>query len=379
MEQTPRFRQWPQHRAKAYHTMMEALAMAYNFAVAPRMFHPRLQVHTGWQTDFYTLGQNAPDLHYALTFVDGRQTYRLSGRYGDCVLILAQVLNHLSGHPESKAVGNYDLSTFEFNADGSFEIILSAVKQPGNWIPLIGGCRNHFILFRRFMGDWNQDGGELKLERISEIPLDYYDADEFDEAAMAHRIDRATNFLRYLVRDFNINLFDSYARFAGEMNRMAFLPGTVTSQVGSPTSNYAMAAFDLAEDEALIVELRPTPDGVYWSLQTGDVWSRSLNFTHRQTSVNMHHAAIDADGGFRAVVAHQDPGVANWLDTTGRRQGTVVFRNYRATAQPVPATRKVKVSEIFHWLPQDTKRIGLEQRREALRRRREGFLKLLGE
>jgi len=34
MEATARFRDTPQHRAKAYHTLMEMQAMAYTFAVA---------------------------------------------------------------------------------------------------------------------------------------------------------------------------------------------------------------------------------------------------------------------------------------------------------------------------------------------------------
>jgi hypothetical protein len=379
IEQSPRFKQWPQHRAKAYHTLLEALAMAYNFAVAPRMHHPRLRVNTGWQTDVYTLGQNAPDLFYAVCTLDGRQSYRLSGRFGDCVLMLGQVINHLSGHPDSKVIGNYDFSTFKTGADGSFEIIVSADEHDGNWMRLDRNCHHHFLLFRRFMGDWHDDPGQLRIERIGEIPLDHYDAEEFDEAAVAHRIDTATNFLRYLIRDFNLNLYEMYTKTGGGFNHMAYLPGTITSQVGSPTSNYAMAVFDLKDDEALIIELKPLPDGVYWSLQAGDVWSRSLNFTHRQTSVSMRHAKVDADGGFRAVVAHRDPGVANWIDTTGRNQGTVVFRNYRATGSPVPATRKAKFSEILDLLPKGTARISPDERKAALQRRREGFLKLHGE
>ncbi|GLR68457.1 hypothetical protein GCM10010909_31380 [Acidocella aquatica] len=379
MEDSSRFKDIPQHRAKAYHTMMEALAMCYNFAVAPRMHNPRLFVNTGWQTEMYTLGQNGPDLHYAVTFLDGRQTYRLTGNYGDCVLILAQVLNHLSGHPDSRAIGNYDFSTFEIGADGSFEFILSADEHKGNWIKLDRESPYHFLLFRRFMGDWNDKPCTMQLDRISEIADDYYDADEFDETAMAARIDRATEFLRYMIRDFNINLYEFYTKNGGGFNHMAFLPGTVTSQVGSPSSNYAMAVFDLAPDEALVIELDRLPDGVYWSLQAGDVWSRSLNFTYRQTSISMRHAAVDADGGFRAVVAHKDPGVANWIDTTGHLQGTVVFRNYRATREPVPSTRKVKFAELTSVLPAGTVKMTPAERVEALRKRRAGFLKLHGE
>jgi hypothetical protein len=393
MTDSDRFKSVPQHRAKAYHTMLEALAMAYNFAIAPRMTHPRLQINTGWQTDVYTLGQNGPDLYYALTFLDGHQTYRLTGKYNAAVLILCQVIKHLSGHPDSVVVGSHDLSSFDIAEDGSFEFIVSAEKHEGNWIPLDPDSPYQFLLFRRFMGDWNQDKPELSIERISDIPPDHYDADEFDEETMAARIDRATAFLKYLIRDFNMNLYEWYVGNASNQsdtptagdhaqigfNRLAFLPGTITSTVGSPASNYAMAMFDLAEDEALILELDQLPDGIYWSLQLGDVWSRSLNYMYRQTSVSMFHAAVDGDGGFRAVVAHKDPGVKNWLDTTGHVQGAIVFRNYNATREPVPKSTKVKFADIMDHLPRDTTMMSPEERAEALRQRHAGVLKLHGE
>ncbi|MET0660436.1 MAG: hypothetical protein ABW110_20010, partial [Steroidobacteraceae bacterium] len=74
MESTPRFQQTPQHRAKGYHTLMEMQAMAYNFAVAPRMLNPRIFVNSGWQTGQSTLGQNGQDFVYGVAFVDGRHT-----------------------------------------------------------------------------------------------------------------------------------------------------------------------------------------------------------------------------------------------------------------------------------------------------------------
>jgi hypothetical protein len=365
MTSEKRFHDWPQHRAKAYHAMMEALAMCYNFAIAPRMTHPRVQVNTGWFSDFYTLGQNGPDLHYALFFLDGAQTYRLTGSYGDCRLILFQLINHLSGHPDSRAIADHDLEAFT-GADGSFEIILSASKQPGHWIKLDPDCDRHFVLMRRFMGGPHERPSTLKLERTSTIFENHYDAEEFDETAMARRIDAATGFLRYLINDFNLKLFTTYVGVGGGLNNMAFLPGTITSQVGSSFSNYAMAGFDLAEDEALIITLDPLPDGVYWSIQLGDVWSRSLNYMYRQTSLNMAQVEMDSDGACRFVVAHRDTGVANWLDTTGRHQGTVVFRNYKATGQPVPQTVKVKLSEVMAHLPTDTKRVSATERAATL-------------
>ena len=379
MTRSERFQQWPQHRAKAYHTMMEALAMAYNFAIAPRMDQPRLQTNTGWFADMYTLGQNGPDLFYCLTFLDGAQEYRLSGNVGDSPLMLFQIISHLSGHPDSKVIGNHDFADFTIAPDGSFDVAISAREQPGNWMRLDPDCERHFILMRRFMGHPSDKAPVVRLTRTSELPTGHYDADEFDEEAMARRIDAATAFLKYLIHDFNLQLFESYSKVGGGYNNMAFLPGTVTSQVGSPTSNYAMAVFDLAEDEALIITLNPMPNGVYWGLQLGDIWSRSLNFTQRQTSLNMKTTVADADGACRVVVAHSDPGVANWLDTTGRRQGTVVFRNYKTLTQPVPATLKAKLADLYAYLPHATARVAGGQRAVSLEARRLAYIALHGE
>jgi hypothetical protein len=343
------------------------------------MDQPRLQTNTGWFADMYTLGQNGPDLFYALTFLDGAQEYRLTGNVGDSPLILFQVISHLSGHPESKVFGNHDFADFVIAADGSFEVAISARQQQGNWIPLDPDCERHFVLIRRFMGHPGDKAPAMRLTRTSPLAPGHYDPEEFDEVVMARRIDAATAFLKYLIHDFNLQLFEAYSKVGGGYNNMAFLPGTVTSQVGSPTSNYAMAVFDLAGDEALIVTLSPLPDGVYWGLQLGDVWSRSLNFTQRQTSLNMKTVVPDLDGACRVVVAHADPGVANWLDTTGRQQGTVVFRNYKTGSQPVPATLKVKLADLHSHLPHTTPRVSPEERAATLEARRLAYIALHGE
>ena len=380
IESSPRFRDTPQHRAKAYHVLMEMQAMAYNFIIAPRREHPRVFVNCGWQSDQYTLGQNGPDFLYGVAFLDGRQEYRLSGRLGDIALFLLQTHNGVPGEPGVNITGNFDWADFQLGAGGSFEVNLSARQQPGNWIPLTAECGYQFLLIRRALPQWDGDPGELRLERTSPLACGHYDADEFDEAAMAQRIRRAAQFVEYLNTCFNLGLYDLYVANAGQQkNRLTLLPGTVVSQVGSPTSNYAMAVFELAEDEALLVELPLAPDGVYWSFQLGDVWSRSLDFAAHQSSLNNREVTIDADGGIRIVVSRRDPGVHNWLDTCGRVEGTVVFRNYRASGAPVPASRKLKLAELDGALPAVTRRVTQDQRRAAIERRRLGLRRLYGE
>ena len=52
------------------------------------------------------------------------------------------------------------------------------------------------------------------------------------------------------------------------------------------------------------------------------------------------------DGSFRLVVAHEDPGVDNWLDTAGHDHGTMCVRWVRANSHPEPICCVVKAAEL---------------------------------
>ena len=375
MEATARFRDEPWTRAEAYHTLAEVEAMAYNFVISPRLDFPRIQEATGWQVNNYTLGQDGPDSLYGNLYLDGRQSYKITARPGQVDLTLLEVYSHVMGQPASKMIGNYDLSKMHADGDGTITVLLSPTQRDGNWIRLDPSSTDNWILIRRWMGDWNDDPGEMHIEMVSKPPAGFYDYDEFDEAAIAKRINAAADLIRYVIKTFNVGLFDMYTNGAGgEHNQMSLLPGTTTSQIGSPTSHYSLGTFDLKDDEALIVELDPVPkDAAYWSFQLGDPWSRALDFMNCQTSLNMREARIGTDGKFWGVISRIDPGIANWLDTTRHPDGTIVFRNYRSTIDAVPIVKKVKLADIWAYLPKDTVKVTPEQRAAAIAHRRDGI------
>jgi hypothetical protein len=97
-----------------------------------------------------------------------------------------------------------------------------------------------------------------------------------------------------------------------------------------------------------------------------------VDWVNRQSSLNDAQAHIDADGCFRAVISHRDPGVPNWLDKADYPWGVIQMRFYRASSYPVPTMKKVPVREVREHLPAATPVVTLEQRREQLRARREG-------
>jgi hypothetical protein len=86
-----------------------------------------------------------------------------------------------------------------------------------------------------------------------------------------------------------------------------------------------MAYFDLAADEALVVEAKPPPCD-YWMFCLHNHWLESLDYRYHRIHLNNATAKLERDGAVRVVVAHRDPGVANWLDTAGHRRGTIGVR-----------------------------------------------------
>jgi hypothetical protein len=84
----------------------------------------------------------------------------------------------------------------------------------------------------------------------------------------------------------------------------------------------------------MIVTVPDAPRSVapYQGIQLGSRWYVSLDYVNHQTSLTAEQARTDPDGMLRFVISERDPGVANWLETTGHRRGysscgeTVRFR-----------------------------------------------------
>jgi hypothetical protein len=77
----------------------------------------------------------------------------------------------------------------------------------------------------------------------------------------------------------------------------------------------------------------------------------------------------------RAVVAHGDPGVANWLDTAGHSAGPMILRCVRTETAPVPTARVLPLAEVTKALPPETRRVGPEERQAVLAARRQAVSK----
>jgi hypothetical protein len=86
-----------------------------------------------------------------------------------------------------------------------------------------------------------------------------------------------------------------------------------------------MAPYVLGPDQALILRGR-WPECRCANISLWNRHMQTYDFTTRPVSLNRKQTRLDANGNFRMVLAHRDPGVANWLDTEGRPFGLVFWR-----------------------------------------------------
>ncbi|MDE0603620.1 MAG: hypothetical protein OXI18_04370, partial [bacterium] len=82
-----------------------------------------------------------------------------------------------------------------------------------------------------------------------------------------------------------------------------------------------------------------------WVLLT--YWGESVDWRNRTAVINGDTAVRRDDGTVRLVVAHQDPDMPNWLDTSGHPSGSVSLRWFRSDAPlPVADARVIPFDQL---------------------------------
>ena len=144
---------------------------------------------------------------------------------------------------------------------------------------------------------------------------------------------------------------------------------TLATGGGQSTNVYAGGVYELGAGEALVIESRVPIAPLYQGFHLANLWGESLDYANHQSSLNGFQAEWDADGALRIVVAHRDPGVPNWVDTTELPVGFMTFRwTYAAVPAELPtiAVATVALADVRGHLPPSTRAISAEERRARI-------------
>lgn len=310
---------------------------------------------------FLSWGIDNPDCIYLYASVRGDATYRISGNRGTAHHFDIQLQRgHFAIAPDFGVITSLNSSDLQVAPDGSIEIVISPEAHGGNWLRSAPDAQ--WFLIRQYFYDWERERpADLVIQR---------DGAEYPPPPL--RTDQIAARLQRLIQwcDVGCGYWDLRARQSLNTppNSCPFQAVADGEWGGLKGLAYGLGNFRCQPDEAVILEVRP-PRCHYWSFGLGNFYWESLDWTRRQTSLNERQARLDSDGIFRAVIAHSDPGVPNWLDTQGHTWGTINGRYLLTDASPEPLLHTVKLANVRAALPADTPSVSPAQRSEMLRRR----------
>jgi hypothetical protein len=277
------------------------------------------------------LGDNA-DARYHDARVHPAGTYRVRGRTGGAVYVSFTVeAGAEDGAFPSGTVGVLNDTGFDVAGDGSFEITVGGPPRDRGWLPLAGDASR--LTVRHYWEDARSPHEPPVADLALTIDLVAgHDAVPTGppaptDASIAAAIRRMGTYVRS-------RTLDTIAK-PGEGDPPAFVsrvphefpppvqPGA--HALAAADAAYSMAPYLLGPDDALVMRVRwPACRCANVSL-----WNRqlqTLDYRRGPVSVNRAQAPAGRDGTATLVVAHRDPGVANWLSTEGRPFGLVFWR-----------------------------------------------------
>lgn len=285
------------------------------------------------------VGEN-PDNHYLGSSIDGRYDYRIWGTRGEAKWISFNLFSgpgFAGGGPGTGATLHEE--QMQIAPDGTFEVHISQIEREGNWLRSEPDTRS-IAIRQTFLDKRHQRHAEMFIERIDsdDTPIDPLSPHEL-YASLVY----AGHYVRG-VAQIGSQWATRQSRWPNVFTDEAELPET--NNFKDPQIKWHQAYFDLAEDEALVVEFKP-PECDYWMIALHNHWMETLDYVNHQATLNCHSAKLENDGSVRFVVAHRDPGTPNWLDTAGHRHGTVGVRWVGPNvADVLPHTRVVKAADL---------------------------------
>jgi hypothetical protein len=298
-------------------------------------------------TPYTKIGLDNPDTLYFSARIRDDAEYVVTGVRGTTADLSFQILNgDYSPADVPDSLSAFDDRDVHINPDGSFELRFGPAKDdPGpNYFVL--GPRAAMLLVREVWSDWTARPGRIAIQRVDRIGR----APELgDELKLGKRYNAAAKTLVQQLKTFL--QFPEWFYLKLPVNTMTeprLTPGGLATQYSS------VGHYELADDEALIVTV-PASDAPYQGFQLGTMWYVSMDFVNHQTSLTGDQARVDPDGMLRFVVSEQNPGVANWLETTGHPRGYLQIRWQRTSREFTPADGprldKVRFDEIAQKLP----------------------------
>jgi hypothetical protein len=238
-----------------------------------------------------------------------------------------------------RIVGNLDDVDLAIAGDGTFTVWLAPQGSPhvpaGSSVLVLEPDATDVVV-RQYFGDPELEAPATYS--ILAVPA-AGPPSPLTEAVIAARLDAAGSYVRDTVEAEStlsaliasitpsvLRAGSEYVDAQGEDAPPPVDPAAVARVMPTPAIQYSGTWFDgLGDDEVLLVE-GTVPRCRFWSVQLLTRWMESGDYEHHPVVLTGRDITVADDGSFRILVAHRDPGLPNWLSTTGLRNASIAVR-----------------------------------------------------
>jgi hypothetical protein len=336
-----------QDLAEGYRWVTRLASLAQEWFVEKNdPLHPELFVS---QTPFRKLMVDNPDVTYWFCALDATRTYRLTGRRGEAPYVGLTFGTAVGKGPMGGRTGTLTqvhLDAFDLGPDGEVDIWLGPTRPDGvtNFVELHPEC-GQVAIRETFHDKAAERPSELRIELVGDVAPPRCDATD-----LVPQLEFASLFLAFVGHacteiwtgaEANVNHFGGTSGKAHVESQESEL-----SSHSDADMTYHGGLFRLGDGEALEVTVAP-PDGdafTFWGLTITNPWMESYDYRYATTNLNDRTAGRNDDGTWTLVIAPEDPGRPNWIDTGGRREGYMLVRWVLADGPPRPTARLVPLA-----------------------------------
>lgn len=266
-------------------------------------------------------GAPNPDYRIYHAGIEPSRRYRLQGCLNGSERI-GVGLCAFGGKGESLLTGYAVFGPDTVDSRGHFTLEIGPDVSGPNTLPVTPDTR--VLIVRILHRSTEEQSGSVRLSGAT-APRDLTLATGGSDGALSQAGQMALRSVRQFLRWSQL--------CAAAPNRFQTPPPEIAAEAqGDPDTTYCLGYYELEEGQWLEVLM---PEGLagYWSLHAYNHWCESLP----GAGVHDLNAVPGDDGRIRVRIGPALPsGLANGVDTLGRRRGVLVFRSIGSTAAPTP-------------------------------------------
>ena len=323
--------------------LMHALAQALALELEAKETHPVMERLV--RPNRKLGGDNADAIYYG-TPISSDHAYRITSNQAGAVY--TSITIEVGGRDKAYAGGIGAVANdthYEVQPDGSFELYIGGPEREKDWIPMPENAMR--ISTRHYFEEETSAASDLKRHVPMHIEVVGGNAPPPtpDDASIARQIREVTKHFCARTIDQPIpNPMPAFVSLVPNVFKEPVKPGHLA--YAAADAAYTQAPYAIGPDEALVITGR-WPESRISNVTLWNRYLQSYDFLNRQVSLNRKQTVLNDDGTFTIVVAHQDPGVPNWMDTEGRTRGTLFWRFMLPEGEiETPVAKVVKFADI---------------------------------